>query len=151
MTIVDVRSPVDEAIAIFQTVDRDCQLIMIWQSYETLGQAFASVAPLALFSQAVQQLVKQFNQVGRDEQLDILHDILSGADTRFTLAYRQLNPNMKLAFWHRLFSRRDWTKLLAHQASLREQTACDRLSLRLSTMGLNERLHFAPGFGLAFA
>lgn len=142
MTVVHVLSPVDEAIAIFQTVDLDCRLVMIWQSYETLGQAFASVAPLALFSQAVQQLVKQLTQISREEQIDVLHDILSGAETRFTLVYRQLNPNMKLAFWHRLFSRRDWPQILASHRAMGQQLACDRLRLRLSTMGLNERLHF---------
>jgi len=51
-----------------------------------------------LFSQAVQQM-------SREEQMEICRDILGHADTRFTQAYQALNPNMKLAFWHRLFNR----------------------------------------------
>ena len=51
-----------------------------------------------MFSRAVQQM-------SREEQMEICRDILGHADTRFTQAYQALNPNLKLAFWHRLFNR----------------------------------------------
>jgi hypothetical protein len=139
MTAVDVRSQFEETITVFKSASVDCQLTVLWQAYDTLGQAFASVAPVALFSQAVQQLVKQLNQVNREDQLEILRDILSGADTRFTQVYQTLSVNMKLAFWQRLFSHRDWQHLLSVTNC---QPASQTLIARLSTMGLNERLHF---------
>ncbi len=142
MTAVDIRLKFEETITIFKAADVDCQLAILWQAYDTLGQAFASVAPLALFSQAVQQLLQHLNQMSRAEQLDILRDILSGADTRFTHAYRALNLNMKLAFWHRLFSRRDWQDPLPLSACRSETPATQALIGRLSTMGLNERVNF---------
>jgi hypothetical protein len=142
MTAVDIRLKFEETIAIFKATDVDCQLAILWQAYDTLGQAFASVAPLALFSQGVQQLIQNLSQVSRDEQLDILRDILSGAETRFTQAYHALNINMKLAFWHRLFNRRDWQSPFLLSACRGEAPATQALLARLSTMGLNERVNF---------
>jgi hypothetical protein len=73
---------------------------------QSLGQTFAASAPVALFSQSVQILIKQFNSVPQEEQLAVLQDILGEVDTRFTQAHHTLDENMKLAFWHRLFHRR---------------------------------------------
>ncbi|NJL46450.1 MAG: hypothetical protein HC929_01645 [Leptolyngbyaceae cyanobacterium SM2_5_2] len=142
MTAVDIRLKFEEPIAIFKAADADCQLAILWQAYDTVGQAFASVAPVALFSQAVHQLIQQLNQVSQDEQLDVLRDILSDADTRFAQAYRALNVNMRLAFWHRLFGRRDWRYPLPLSACQVETLATQALIARLSTMGLNERVNF---------
>jgi hypothetical protein len=142
MTAINIRSQssqFEETIRLFQAVDGDCQLAVLWQTYEALGPAFAAVAPVALFSQAVQQLIKQITQLRREEQLEILHEILSGAETRFTHAYQGLNTNMKLAFWHRLFGRPEWQQIerrVGCQADVRSLVA------RLSVMGLNERIHF---------
>ncbi len=104
MTAIDVRFQFEQAVQAFESVDVDCKIAVLWQTYNTLGQAFAAIAPVALFSQAVQQMLSQIQQVDRDDQAAILRDILAGADTRFTQAYRGLNINMKLAFWHRLFN-----------------------------------------------
>lgn len=141
MTAIDVRFQFEQAVQSFESVDVDCKIAVLWQIYDTLGQAFAAIAPVALFSQAVQQLLSQIQQVDRDDQSAILRDILAGADTRFTQAYQALNTNMKLAFWHRLFS--------LMPASRQPLTACrdgsattQALIARIDTMGLNERLHF---------
>jgi anthranilate phosphoribosyltransferase len=55
--------------------------------------------------QSVQHLLKQLEQVNRDERLHILRDILAGEYTRFTEEYRALNINMRMAFWHRVASK----------------------------------------------
>ncbi|WP_035985699.1 orange carotenoid protein N-terminal domain-containing protein [Leptolyngbya sp. KIOST-1] len=141
MTATDVRLQFEQAVQAFEAVDVDCKIAVLWQTYDTLGQAFAAIAPVALFSQAVQQLLSQIQQVDREDQAAILRDILAGADTRFTHAYRGLNPNMKLAFWHRLFHLMPASRLplaTCQNGSTRTQT----LLARLNTMGLNERLHF---------
>ena len=104
MTITTPYPDLQAALACFQTVDVDCRLRVLWRAYQSLGQTFAASAPVALFSQSVQILIKQLNLVPQEEQLAILQDILGGADTRFTQAYHTLNENMKLAFWHQQFS-----------------------------------------------
>lgn len=141
MTAIDIRFQFEQAVQAFESADLDCRLAILWQTYNTLGQAFAAIAPVALFSQAVQQLISQIQQVDRQDQISVLRDILAGADTRFTQAYHTLNANMKLAFWHRLFH--------LMPASRLPLTACQdgaastqALLTRLDAMGLNERLHF---------
>ncbi|HIK44711.1 MAG TPA: hypothetical protein IGR64_07445 [Leptolyngbyaceae cyanobacterium M65_K2018_010] len=142
MNTVETRPQFRETITSFKSADVDCQLEILWQAYDTLGQALASVVPVALLSQAVQQLIRQLGQVSREEKLAILRDILAGADTRFTHAYAALNANMKLAFWHRLFSGRDWPGLSAMVACHSPSSQTQALLDRLNTMGLNERLNF---------
>lgn len=147
MTVVDFRSPdlrsaTDETVRLFHQAPLDCQLAILWQAYTTLDQAFGTVAPLALFSQAVQRLVQQVQQMSREEQLEICREILGHADTRFAQAYQDLSPNMKLAFWHRLFAQGrslPWDTV-ARQAHRQADTYL--LQSRLTTMGLNERIHF---------
>jgi Orange carotenoid protein, N-terminal len=141
MTAIDVRLQFEQAVQSFESVDVDCKIAVLWQIYDTLGQAFAAIAPVALFSQAVQQLLGQIQQVDRDDQTAILRDILAGADTRFTQAYQALNVNMKLAFWHRLFSLMP-TNRLPLTACRDGSVTTKALLARVNTMGLNERLHF---------
>ncbi|MBE9109007.1 hypothetical protein IQ273_06195 [Nodosilinea sp. LEGE 07298] len=141
MTAIDVRLQFEQTVQSFEAVDVDCKIAVLWQTYDTLGQAFAAIAPVALFSQAVQQLLSQIQQLDRNDQAAVLRDILAGADTRFTVAYQALNINMKLAFWHRLFHLMPASRLplaTCQDGSVRTQT----LLTRLNTMGLNERLHF---------
>ncbi len=147
MTAVNIplQLQFEQAVQSFQAAEVDCRLAVIWQTYQTLGQAFAAIAPVALFSQAVQQLISQMQQLDSHDQVAILRDILAGADTRFSQAYRGLNINMKLAFWHRLVHLMPAGRLpleacqeSAHNGSATTQT----LLKRIDAMGLNERLHF---------
>lgn len=137
MTAVDIRFKFEQAVATFEAADIDCKLAVIWRIYDTLGQAFAAVAPVSLFSQAVQQLIRQLQHVHRQDRLDILRDIMADADTRFTHEYQGLDINMRLAFWHRLTNQISvsWTC-----PTLTRET--QELMAHLDTMGLNERLHF---------
>jgi hypothetical protein len=137
MTAVDIRFKFEQAVAAFEAAEVDCKLAILWRVYDTLGQAFAAVAPVALFSQAVQRLIQHLQHVDRDDRLEILRDIMDDADTRFTREYKKLDVNMRLAFWHRL----------AHQSSVSwscpPQTHRTQLLMsHLDSMGLNERLYF---------
>ena len=141
MTALDVRLQFEQAVESFESVDVDCKIAVLWQIYDTLGQAFAAIAPVARFSQAVQRLLGQIQQVDRDDQAAILRDILAGADTRFTQAYQTLNANMKLAFWHRLFNLMPANRLPL--TTCQDGSAATKALLaRINTMGLNERRHF---------
>jgi hypothetical protein len=142
MTAVDIRSQYDRAAVAFHAADVDCQLAMLWQIYTTLGQAFASIAPVALYSQAVQHLIKQLEQVNRAERLNILRDILSGEYTRFTEEYKALNINMRLAFWHRVTNNLSFDRLPTAAVCDRTSGPDRELMHYVDSMGLNERLNY---------
>jgi hypothetical protein len=100
---------------------------------------------VALFSQAVQQLISQMQQVDSHDQVAILRDIVAGADTRFSQAYQALNTNMKLAFWHRIVHLIPSGRLpldAFQQSDHNGSAATQTLLTRIDAMGLNERLHF---------
>jgi hypothetical protein len=141
MTAIDVRLPFEQAVQAFEAAPAECQIAVLWKTYDTLGHAFATIAPVALFSQAVQQLISQIQQVDRPDQLSVLRDILAGSDTRFSHAYQALNINMKLAFWHRLFTLMP-TSRLSLATCQDGLSAPNNLLACLDSMGLNERLHF---------
>lgn len=140
MTAVDISLQFEQAVQAFEAADVDCQIAILWQTYDTLGQAFAAIAPVALFSQAVQQIVNQMQQVDRRDQVAIVRDIVARADTRFFHAYQALNINMKLAFWHRLFTFLPESRLSL--LACQHRPATQLLLTRLDAMGLNERLRF---------
>lgn len=140
MTAVDIPLQFEQIVQAYESANVDCQIAILWQTYDTLGQAFAAIAPVALFSQAVQHLINQMQQVDRDDQVSILRDIVARADTRFAHAYQALNINMKLAFWHRLFVCLPVSRLPL--STCQQVPATQALLTRLDAMGLNERLHF---------
>jgi hypothetical protein len=141
MTAVNIPLQFEQAVQTFEAADADCKIAILWQIYDTLGHAFAAIAPVALFSQGVQQLINQMQQVDRQDQVSILRDIVTRADTRFVHAYQMLNINMKLAFWHRLFAFVPASRLPLATCQ-QEGPATQALLNRLDAMGLNERLHF---------
>ena len=145
MTTVNIPLQFEQAVQSFKASEVDCRIAVIWQTYETLGQAFAAIAPVALFSQAVQQLISQMQQVDSHDQVAILRDILAGADTRFSQAYQALNINMKLAFWHRIVHLIPAGRLQlepCHGSAHNGSADTQNLLTRINAMGLNERLHF---------
>lgn len=137
MTAVDIRFKFEQAVDAFEAADVDCKLAIIWRVYDTLGQAFAAVAPVSLFSQAVQHLIQQLQHVNRADRLEILRDVMAGDDTRFTHEYQKLDINMRLAFWHRLTHQSSY--FWSCQVQTREIQV---LMSHLDSMGLNERLYF---------
>ncbi|MBU6228394.1 MAG: hypothetical protein KGQ93_01700 [Cyanobacteria bacterium REEB459] len=139
MVTVTACTSLQADLAAFQASDVDARLNIIWQAHQGVGQALAASLPVALFSQSAQLLFRQFSQIRQDDQRAVLRDILAGADTRFTQAYRRLNINTKLVFWHRL---------LASQP-LHFWCGCGGLNpdyiallIRLQRMDLQEQLNF---------
>lgn len=142
MATVDVRIGVDQALDIFSRADADCRLMILWRIYHQLGQTFASVVPAALFSQVVQQLLRQIQQLPRTDRLDALRDIVSGEETRFGQQYHSLNLNMKLAFWYRLSHE---VRLSSWAGTGKYHRICPEaqsLFPYLDEMDFNQQIHF---------
>jgi hypothetical protein len=86
----------------FEQADTDTRLALLWVMAKRLRQISTTTAPAAAFSQVVQSLIRQLHQVQREEQLDVLRDMITGETTRLAEAYGALDANMRLAFWYRL-------------------------------------------------
>ncbi|MDJ0704196.1 MAG: orange carotenoid protein N-terminal domain-containing protein [Leptolyngbyaceae cyanobacterium MO_188.B28] len=102
MTLVNLDVNLEQAVNQFGKVSVDDRLALLWFSYEKVGKAIRSAAPVAIFSQITQRLFTQVKHIRREEQLNAIRDLASGADTRVGQEYTSLNVNMKLAFWYKL-------------------------------------------------
>ena len=91
----------------FEQADTDTRLALLWMMAKRLRQVSATAAPAAAFSQVVQGLIRQLHQVQREEQLDVLREMITGDNTRLAEAYGALDANMRLAFWYRLVNSKE--------------------------------------------
>lgn len=141
MTVAELKISFDQAVAFFAQADADSRLAILNHVYNNLREAVASPAPTALYSQVVNHLIRQMHQVRREDRLEVLCDILNGAETRFGREYSTLNINMRLAFWYRLAEDSDLV-LAAAGRSHRDGTAFHTLARLVDDMDLNQQIHF---------
>lgn len=97
----------------FQQASAQTKLLVLYYLAKQLREASAKTTPSAFFSQKVQGMLKQLQQLPQEERGEALHEILSGVPTRLSEAYEALDTNMKMAFWYRLANgRRGEARLL---------------------------------------
>jgi len=88
----------------FQQADAKTKLVVLNYLVRQLNRASRAATPSALFSQRVQEVVNQIQQLPREERCEALQEILAGIPTRLTDAYKGLDTNMRMAFWYRLLN-----------------------------------------------
>lgn len=142
MTLVNLDLNLEQAVEQFEKASVDDRLALLWFSYEKVGKAIKSAAPVAIFSQITQRLFNQVKHIRREEQLDAIRDLASGEDTRVSREYKTLNVNMKLAFWYKLAQG-------VQNGSIQQFPQYHELSLEakpvlsaLETMGFNQQVSF---------
>ena len=142
MTLVNIDINLEQAVDQFAKASIDDQLALLWFSYEKVGRAIRSAAPVAIFSQITQRLFTQVKHIRREEQLDAIRDIVAGADTRVSREYTKLNVNMKLAFWYKLAQGVQDGSI--QQVPLNHELAPEAKPVlsALEAMGFNEQVSF---------
>lgn len=127
----------------FSQADIDTRLSVLWFLSKRLYQTSKTAAPVALFSQVVQGLIQQVDQLSREDRIDALREIVAGSNTRLSEAYSDLNANMKLAFWYRLANNSFLSNLNLEKAvQVRDRGLCDRLLNDLAERDFNELANF---------
>ncbi len=102
MLLTDLTPGTHDPTDWFKQGSADLRLATLDFLAQHLHQASTQTLPTAFFSQVVQQVIRQVEQVPQDEKAEVLRDMVSGEDTRLAEAYDDLDLNMKLAFWYRL-------------------------------------------------
>lgn len=141
MTVAELKISFNQATTFFAQADADSRLAILNHVYNNLREAITSPAPTALHSQVVNHLIRQLHQVRREDRLEVLRDMLNGAETRFGREYSTLNINMRLAFWYRLAEESDLA-LATTARSHRDGTAFRTLARLVDEMDLNQQIHF---------
>ena len=142
MTLVNLEINLEQAVDQFGKASIDDRLALLWFSYEKVGRAIKSAAPVAIFSQITQRLFTQVKHIRREEQLDAIRDIAAGADTRVSREYTTLNVNMKLAFWYKLAQgvQNGSIQQVPHNHELSPEAK--PVLTALEAMGFNEQVSF---------
>ncbi|MBD2256385.1 orange carotenoid protein N-terminal domain-containing protein [Pseudanabaena sp. FACHB-2040] len=142
MTAVELKTGFNQAITSFKQANADCKLAVLEHAYCNLRHAIASPAPAALFSQVVNHLIRQFQQVRREDRPETLKEILVGAETRFGREYSTLNINMRLAFWYRLSQDMDPALVDAAKNCRKNSSTAQEIIELIDEMDLNQQMHF---------
>jgi hypothetical protein len=80
----------------------DDQLALLWFAYTEIGRSITPAAPGAARLQLAEGLLAQIKQMSHDEQLKVMRDLVTNANTQISRSYGILSVNTKLAFWYQL-------------------------------------------------
>jgi len=115
MTTLAFKSQLHRSIEQFSQAGAQTKLVILHYLAQKLYRASDSATPSAFFSQKVQTVLKQLQQLPRADRHEALEEILHGIPTRLTEAYGELDTNMRMAFWYRLANNHRGDALLANQ------------------------------------
>lgn len=88
--------------ALFQQLAVDDQLAVLWYAYTEIGRSITPAAPGVARLQLAEGLLNQIKQMSHAEQLEVMRDLATNADTQVSRSYGVLSVNTKLAFWYQL-------------------------------------------------
>lgn len=102
MAIANLTTNLDKLNLQYRRATPQTQLQVLYFLAKQVHRASKSATPGAFFSQKVQQVLKQIQQLSREDRNQALQEILTSSPTRLSEAYGELDTNMKMAFWYRL-------------------------------------------------
>ena len=126
----------------FFAASAQTQLVVLHYLAQKIHRTAQSATPSAFFSQKVQGVLKQIQQLPKEERHEALEEILHGVPTRLTEAYADLDDNMRMAFWYRLANSRRGDALLANNSVTAWNQEQHVLLTDLDRRESNELLHF---------
>jgi hypothetical protein len=84
----------------FEDLGTDQQLALLYYIYEKMGDSITPAAPGAANPELAPTLLGDYLNLGDDEQLQIMRDIVEGKDTEWSRLYGGLKPNNQLVVWY---------------------------------------------------
>lgn len=97
-----VPSPIPAAIALFNQLNIDDQLALLWYAYTEMGRSITPAAVGVARLQLAEGLLNQIKQMSSEEQMQVMRELASHADTPISRSYGFFSVNTKLAFWYEL-------------------------------------------------
>ena len=97
-----VPSPIPATIALFEQLNVDDQLALLWYAYTEMGRTITPAAPGAARLQFAEGMLNQIKQMPEADQMQVMRELASHADTPISRSYGYFSVNTKLAFWYEL-------------------------------------------------
>ena len=142
MNTLGLNFDIKQANVQFKQSNAETKLFVLLGSAKQLYEDNRATTSGALFSQKVQCILKELQQIPKNERQEALQEIVTGAQTRLTEAYEKLDTNMKMVFWYRLTDNLQGNSLLSKPFSQNLISNQERLLSELVTRDSNELLSF---------
>jgi len=84
----------------YNKLDVDAKLALLYLVYKKMGDSVTPAAPAATEPELAPLLMDDFYRLSHDRQLDVMREIVNGADTDYSHAYGALKENNQLMVWY---------------------------------------------------
>ncbi|MGG6241809.1 orange carotenoid protein N-terminal domain-containing protein [Nodosilinea sp. AN01ver1] len=142
----------DQAISIFQRLDVDEQLALLWFVYEQMGNSITPAAPGSASPEIATGLYNQVKEQEQQQQLDTMRAIArKDHANQISREYGSLAANTKLAFWYFLAQGMTSGEIIPMPDDYKLTSQGQDLLAALETMGFEEQINIlrsaAEGMG----
>ncbi|WP_218082098.1 orange carotenoid protein N-terminal domain-containing protein [Anthocerotibacter panamensis] len=101
-TRTQAPSLIPATLALFNELNVNDQLAVLWYAYTEAGRTVTRAALGAARMELAEGLLNQIRQLTYPEQTKVMEDLARRADTPFSRAYGVFGVNTKLGFWYQL-------------------------------------------------
>jgi hypothetical protein len=144
MTFTPISS-YDQGKQAFKGLNVDDQLGLLWFVYTRLGSSITPAAPGASGSEIAQGLFNQVKELPHEQQLQVMRDIASNANTLISREYGSLSPETKLAFWYFLAQGMENGTIIPMPPDYELPQQGKNLLMQIESMEFNEQIDFLRG------
>ncbi|MEG5136550.1 MULTISPECIES: orange carotenoid protein N-terminal domain-containing protein [unclassified Microcoleus] len=138
-------SAYDQGKAEIQSLSVDDQLGLLWFVYTEMGKSITPAAPGAAGSEIAEGLFEQVKPLPKEEQLQVMRDIASKANTEISRMYGSMSPETKLAFWYFLAVGMDEGTIIPVPSDYKLPEAGNALLAKIKGMDFQQQIDFLRG------
>ncbi|MEG4502398.1 orange carotenoid protein N-terminal domain-containing protein [Microcoleus sp. F6_B4] len=138
-------SAYDQGKADIKQLSVDDQLGLLWFVYTQMGKSITPAAPGASGSDIAQGLFEQVKPLPHPEQLQVMRDIASKANTELSRMYGSMSPETKLAFWYFLAVGMDEGTIIPVPSDYQLPEAGKALLGKIEGMDFQQQIDFLRG------
>ena len=145
MTFTTDAGAYDQGKADIQSLSVDDQLGVLWFVYTEMGKSITPAAPGASGSDIAQGLFDRVKALPHEEQLQVMRDIASKANTEISRIYGSMSPETKLAFWYFLAVGMDEGTIIPVPPDYQLPDAGKALVAKVQGMDFQKQIDFLRG------
>lgn len=95
-----IDEPGQKAIEAYDKLETDGKLAFLYYVYEKMGDSVTPAAPAAAQPELAPILLGNFYGLDHKDQLQVMRDIVAGADSEYSRGYGALTENNQLVVWY---------------------------------------------------
>lgn len=142
MTYTDVANQ-EQTLKTFQSFSVDDRLALLWQIYKTFGGEISEESSTDTAGyQALDSLIPEVQQMLPQEQLQMMRDLISGANTPIDDTYRAMNSSNQMAFWYRLVQGMQNETIVQAPSDYQLSSAAQEFLQAINGVGFEEKVIF---------